>query len=139
MIVDKVTPLLLAVLLVSVVRSNSDCKLNKKIEEIKMKFLTCFILLFVLSACAMTVRSGGGEITTKQMMSLKPGVTTLDDLKLIWGDPMNEMTRADGKTNVMWMSSTTTVNKFGSGQSRNTSKTVNLDFDENGKLLESPY
>jgi hypothetical protein len=121
------------------VRSNSDCKLNKKIEEIKMKFLTCFILLFVLSACAMTVRSGGGEITTKQMMSLKPGVTTLDDLKLIWGDPMNEMTRADGKTNVMWMSSTTTVNKFGSGQSRNTSKTVNLDFDENGKLLESPY
>ena len=66
MIVDKVIRLLPAVLLVSVVRSNSDYKLNKKIEEIKMKFLICFILLFVLSACTMSVRSGGGEITNKK-------------------------------------------------------------------------
>ena len=80
-----------------------------------MKFLIFFIFLFVLSACAMSVRSGGGEITTKQMMSLKPGVTTLDDLKLLLGDPFHEMTRPDGKTNVMWQSSTTTVNRFGSG------------------------
>ncbi|MBT3666940.1 MAG: hypothetical protein HN548_05615 [Opitutae bacterium] len=100
-----------------------------------MKFLICFILLFILSACAMNITSGGGEITTKQLMSLKPGVTTLDELKLIWGDPQTEMTGADGKTHASWHYSTTTLNSFG-GDGRNVSRSANLEFDENGKLID---
>ena len=132
---DEAILLLPAAPMVFAAYSNSGHNLNETLKEINMKLLTCFILLFVLSACTGT--SIGREITTQQMMSLKPGVTTLDDLKLIWGAPMSEMTGPDGKTNAIWQYSTVpSIFSAEKGGERPTSRSVNSRFDENGKLID---
>tara|TARA_B100000686_G_scaffold353638_1_gene460093 strand:- start:3167 stop:3649 length:483 start_codon:yes stop_codon:yes gene_type:complete len=132
---DEAILLLPAAPMVFVAYSNSGDNLNETLKEINMKLLTCFVLLSVLSACAGS--STGREITTQQMMSLKPGVTTLDDLKLIWGPPMSEMTGPDGRTNATWQYSTVpSISSAEKDGVRPTSRSVNLRFDENGKLID---
>ncbi|HVU99710.1 MAG TPA: hypothetical protein VHH88_00010 [Verrucomicrobiae bacterium] len=65
-----------------------------------MRKLKCFTLALLLTGCA---TGGGRAIHQAQVDQLKPGTTTLAEMKAIFGKPAYQGFGSDGKLSVGWV------------------------------------
>lgn len=96
--------------------------------EITMRKLTLLSAGLLLTACV----SVGTNYDVNALEQLKPGMSRGEVVSLL-GKPNTEAKLPDGKTVLGWVHSTGTA--FGGASARS----VSLQFDPNGKLVDSGY
>ena len=98
-------------------------------------FAGIFILVILASGGCMS-HSRGKEITGEQLMSLEVGKTTLQELKILWGEPWQETVAGDGSMIAWWMWSKSSIQPIPFVGSKGTSKSGSqmLFFNKDGIL-----
>jgi hypothetical protein len=93
-----------------------------------MKKITMLGAAMLMAGCV----SVGTNYDVNALSQLKPGMSQADVIGLL-GKPNTEAKLPDGKTVLGWVHSTGTA--FGGASARS----VSLQFDPNGKLVDSGY